>query len=120
MVLRTEHVNSSFFQPALGYMQRVHVRYFEGDMVDPVRRFAIPFSGRRGWQVEERNVAAIMTFEENVNEVNFLTVWLVPLGRYFACGVFQPEHLGVEIDRLLRVAAAIGDVVQFLKHRSLL
>jgi hypothetical protein len=47
-----------------------------------------------------------MTFEEDVNEIDFLAVWLVPLGRCFARGVFQPEHLGVEIDRLLCVATA--------------
>jgi hypothetical protein len=46
MVLRAEHVDSGFLQPTLAFVQRVHVRHFEGDMVDPVRRVAVTF-GRR-------------------------------------------------------------------------
>ena len=75
---------------------------------------------RRTGQVEERDVAAVTAFEEDVDEVDLFAVRPRAFRRLFARRVFQPQHLGVELDRLLRVAAAVGDMMQFLEHGPLL
>src|SRR5215471_9465342 len=94
MILRTEHIDASLLQPPLAFEKRVHCRYFEGDMVDPVGCVRVSFGRWRGRQVEERDVAAVMAFEEDVNEVNLLAIWLVSLGRHLARGIFQAKRLG--------------------------
>ena len=65
-------------QPPAGACRRTPpCRHFERDMVDPIRRVPVSFSRRRG-QVKERDVAAVAAFEEDMNEVDFLAVWLCP------------------------------------------
>jgi len=52
--------------------------------------------------------------------VYLLPIWLGPFRRDLARRIFQPEDLGIKLDRLLCVATAICDVMQFLEHRPLL
>ena len=74
MVLRPQHIDTRRFQAALAFPQRIHTGHLEGDVVDPVRRIRISLHRRRAGKVEERDVAAVAAFEENVDEVDLFSV----------------------------------------------
>jgi hypothetical protein len=116
VVLRPQHVDPSSLEAALTLQQRLHARHLERDVIDPGWRIRIRPRWRRAGKIEERDVTAIGAFKEDVDEVNLFPIRLGALGGDFASGIFQAQDLGVEVDRLLRVATTIGDVMQLLEH----
>ena len=129
VVLRPQHLHAVRLEALLALEQRLHVVDLERDVLHPPRRrvAAVVAAARH---VEEGEIAAVAELKEDVDRVGFLADHLARrlsglverprrlavLGRHQAGDVFQADDLGVEIDRALRVTAAISDVVQASEH----
>jgi hypothetical protein len=116
MILRAKHIVASCQQAAIALWQRFHAGHIKGEMLHPPRRVRVTLLGRRGSGVEKGKVTVVAEFKENKERFAGFALGLASRRREHRGGIFEADHLAVKIDRFLRVAAAICDVVQLLEH----
>jgi hypothetical protein len=119
VILRAAGIDAGRQQALVRSHQKVHVRHFERDVLHPERRVRIRLLVLISGDLEEGEERAVAELEEDVDAVGGIAVVpvLMTLGRHQAGGIFKPDHLRIEIDGACGILAAIGDMVQALKHR---
>ena len=118
VVHRADHLEPAVLGPRLGREQARHVGDLEGDVLHPARRAVVAAHLRRIGQLEESKHVAAAGIEEDVH------VGVGLAGRRHAVlgdgeHEVHAEHVAVELDRLARVAAAVGDMMDAAQHRRL-
>ena len=112
VVDRSEHVDPVAFQPSLLVGQYFQGIDLKGQVLCPIRAGLLGDVGLVD-HIEERHPATVTKLEKDVGMRGVLA------GRghrvlHDGVGQREPEDVGVELRRLLRVATAIGHVVESL------
>ena len=110
MMRRPQHIDAKAFEMRLGGVQLLKAAQPQRNMLHPDRRVGVPPHLRLFRQLEKGQHIAIPRIEENVH------VRIIRTGRgHMILGnrelEIHAQRLLVELHRLLRILAAIGDVV---------
>ena len=107
---RAEHVEAHAFEVGLGRHQLIHGADTEGDMLHPLRRVPVTVHVRLGGQFKKGEHIAVPGIQEDMH-VRIMRA----RRRHLVLGNGQLEihaqRIAIELHRLLRILAAIGNMV---------